>query len=109
MKSPKLILCSDWLSLGKEIRKQLKPYGLTLKFKSKKEWCDAIAVKINKIGEKHQIIHKSISPKKDYCNPTLCIADLSSEDAHKLSNTKWDKVTCKKCLTIRKFGCYSLP
>ena len=44
------------------------------------------------------MIHKAARPKKDYINPTLCMAPLSKKDAHKYSVTHWNKVTCKKCL-----------
>ena len=47
-------------------------------------------------------IHKAIRPKIHYDNPTLCIANLNLQDAHKYSRTTWKNVTCKKCLSLRK-------
>ena len=43
-------ICSDWRSLGKELRKQLKPYGLTVKFKTYKD-DNVVKVKISECEE----------------------------------------------------------
>ena len=48
-KPPKLILCSDWQELTKEMRKQLKPHGLTVKVRTKRQWCDSVAVEVSRI------------------------------------------------------------
>lgn len=47
-----------------------------------------------------RIVHKAVRPKKDFINPTLCIAKLSEAEAHERSRTDWKKVTCRKCLDI---------
>lgn len=47
-------------------------------------------------------IHKAVTPKSHYSNPTLCCAILSDEDARKFSRTKWENVSCKRCLKLRK-------
>lgn len=48
-----------------------------------------------------QVIHKACSPKRNYANPTWCIARLSEQDAHKFSSVRWSYVTCRKCLLKR--------
>lgn len=52
-------------------------------------------------------IHKSARPKYDYINPTVCCAKMSEKDAHRLSRTKWESVTCKRCLKHRKSHKYN--
>lgn len=46
---PNFILCSEYREIAKELRRQLKPYGLTVKFRSSREWCDQIAVEVSKL------------------------------------------------------------
>ena len=45
---PKLILCSEHREIAKELRRQLKSYGLTVKFKSRRE-DDQITVEVSKL------------------------------------------------------------
>ncbi len=33
-------------------------------------------------------IHKAVTPKKHYCNPTLCRAFMGIDNAHRFSRTK---------------------
>lgn len=44
-----LVLCSDWRNIAKELRKQLKPHGLTVKFKTRLSWSDLIEVKVSEL------------------------------------------------------------
>jgi len=46
-------------------------------------------------------IHKAATPKKNYWNPTMCVANVTPKDAHEFSRVNWDKVTCKNCLKWR--------
>lgn len=52
------------------------------------------------------VIHKAVRFKKHYTNPILCEVsyrdDIDGEKAHIFSRTKWNKVTCKKCLAKLK-------
>jgi len=48
-KTPKLILCSDWKGITRELRKQLSPHGLTVKIHTKRQWSDCVAVEVSKI------------------------------------------------------------
>jgi len=61
------------------------------------------------------IIHKSVRPKRYYCDPTLCGSFVyahenssdwsdSSKRAHKASRVRWNKVTCKRCLKRKGQG-----
>ncbi len=46
---PKLILCSDWRSIRNELRKQLKPFGLTVITRGNyKKWGDQLVWKIER-------------------------------------------------------------
>ncbi len=56
------------------------------------------------------VIHKAATPKRYYCDPTLCCAfahshkiwwDISMR-AHKASRVRWDKVTCQRCLKKKR-------
>jgi hypothetical protein len=38
----KLIMCDDWRGIAKELRRQLKAYGLTVKTHTKREWSDQV-------------------------------------------------------------------
>ncbi len=46
-------------------------------------------------------MHKAVRPKSDYSNPTLCRANLTDENAHRFSRTRWPSVDCPKCMEIR--------
>lgn len=47
-------------------------------------------------------IHKAARPKYHYMNPTVCAnLNMSDEDAHKYSRTRWVNVTCPVCLRKR--------
>jgi hypothetical protein len=42
-RAPKLLLCSDWEGIRKELRKQLKPHGLTVNTKGNyNKWGDRL-------------------------------------------------------------------
>jgi hypothetical protein len=46
--APNILLCSDWRGITKEIRKQLKPHGLTIKLRNRK-WSEYVIVEVAKI------------------------------------------------------------
>jgi hypothetical protein len=46
-------------------------------------------------------IHKAFRPKHQFMNPTLCVANLSDQDSHRLSRIRWTNVTCPACLSKR--------
>jgi len=53
-------------------------------------------------------IHKAAIPKEAFTNPRLCRTKSKLYNSHSItkfhssSRTKWNKVTCKKCLKMRK-------
>ncbi len=50
--SPKLLLCSDWEGIRNELRRQLKPFGLTVKTKGNyKQWGDLLQWTVEKVVE----------------------------------------------------------
>lgn len=54
MKEPKLILCSDWQKLIREINRQLKPRHLKVKYTSNyKKWGDQIKVQVKHLPQSY--------------------------------------------------------
>lgn len=48
-----------------------------------------------------RVIHKAVRPKRDYVNPTRCVAMLPDDVSHTQSVTRWANVTCRACLALR--------
>ena len=47
---PRLLLCSDWEGIRKELQRQLKPHGLTVKTKGNyKKWGDKLQWTVEKV------------------------------------------------------------
>ena len=71
MKEPKFILCTEWNEIAKELRRQLKPHGLTVKFKTYRGHDQITAhvskIETNSLKGKH-LYWCNVNPK----DPNLC-------------------------------------
>ena len=45
----RLVLTDDWRGVAKELRKQLKPFGLTVKTYTDRQWGDMVDWEVTKI------------------------------------------------------------
>ena len=48
-RKPRLVLTDDWGGIAKELRKQLKPFGLTVRTRTHREWGDMVDWEVRKI------------------------------------------------------------
>ena len=48
-RKPRLVLTTDWWGIAKELRKQLKPLGFTVKTRTRREWGDMVDWEVTKI------------------------------------------------------------
>lgn len=69
LKEPRLVGCDDWRGIRNELRRQLKPFGLTVTTRTNyKEWADGVQWEIKKRPDaeyeklKKQMEAKSIDP-----------------------------------------------
>lgn len=50
-RKPRLLMCNDWEGIAKEIRRQLKPFGLTVKVRGNyKKWGDMLDWEVMKLA-----------------------------------------------------------
>ena len=51
-RKPRLVMCDDWRGILRELRRQLKPFGLTVKARTNyKKWGDAIDWEVQKLAD----------------------------------------------------------